>query len=46
MHFDRLDEMYAMMKFNWHYEQFGLTGLTGGGEMSDRSGLLNRPYGQ
>jgi hypothetical protein len=29
MHFDRLDEIYAMVKYNWHFEHFGLTGLTG-----------------
>jgi hypothetical protein len=44
MHFDRLDEIYAMVKSNWYFEHFGLTGLTGVGERSDRSELLNRLY--
>jgi hypothetical protein len=39
MHFDRFDEIYAMVKYNWHFEQFGLTGV---GQRSDRSGLLNQ----
>jgi hypothetical protein len=42
MHFDSLDEIYAMVESNWHFEQFGLTGLTGVGQSSGRSGLLNR----
>jgi hypothetical protein len=42
MHFDRLDEIYAMVKSNWHFEHFGLTGLTGVGQRSERLGLLNR----
>jgi hypothetical protein len=42
MHFDRLDDIYAMVKSNWHFDQFGLTSLTGVGQGSDRSGLLNR----
>jgi hypothetical protein len=42
MHFDRLDEIYAMVKSNWHFVHFGLTGLTVVGQRSDRSGLLNR----
>jgi hypothetical protein len=42
MHYDRLDEIYAMVKSKWHFEHFGLTGLTGVGQSSDRSGLLNR----
>jgi hypothetical protein len=46
MHFDRLDEIYAMVKSNWHFEHFGLTGLTGVGERSDWSELLNRLYDQ
>jgi hypothetical protein len=29
MHFDHLDEIYTMVKSNWHFEHFGLTGLTG-----------------
>jgi hypothetical protein len=46
MHFDLLDEIYAMVKSNWHFEHFGPVGLTGGGDRSDQSGLLNQPYGQ
>jgi hypothetical protein len=42
MHFDRLDEIYAMVKSIWHFENFGLTGLTGVCQRSDLSGLLNR----
>jgi hypothetical protein len=42
MHFDRLDDIYEMVKSNWHFEHFGLTGLTGVGQRSDRSGLLDR----
>jgi hypothetical protein len=42
IHFDRLDEIYAMVKSNWNFEQFGLTSLTGVDQRSDRSGLLNR----
>jgi hypothetical protein len=30
MHFDRLNEIYAIVKSNWHFEHFGLTSLTGG----------------
>lgn len=29
MHFDHLDEIYAMVKSNMHFEHFDLTGLTG-----------------
>jgi hypothetical protein len=29
MHFDHLDKTYAMVKSNWHFEHFGLTGLAG-----------------
>jgi hypothetical protein len=46
MHFDRLDEIYAVLKYNWHFEHVSWNDLTSWGERSDRSGLLNRPYGQ
>jgi hypothetical protein len=42
MHFDRLDVIYAMVKYNWQFVRFGLTSLTGVGQRSNRSGLLNR----
>ena len=36
MHFDRLDEIYAMVKSNWQFEKVFLTGLTGVHDWSDR----------
>jgi hypothetical protein len=42
MHFDLLNEIYTMVKSNWNFEHFGLTGLTGVGQRSDWSGLLIR----
>ena len=29
MHFDSLDEIYAMVQSNWHFDNFTLTGLIG-----------------
>jgi hypothetical protein len=47
MHFDCLDETYAMVKSNWHFEHNGLTGLTSVGERLDWwSRLLNQLYDQ
>jgi len=37
MHFDRLDEIYAMVKSILYFEQLDKTGLTGFGDRSDRS---------
>ena len=29
MYFDRLDEIYAMVQSNWHFDNLTQTGLTG-----------------
>ena len=29
MHFNRLDEIYAMVQFNWYFDIVTQTGLTG-----------------
>ena len=36
MHFDRLDEIYAMVQSNWHFDNVTQTGLTGLLDRSDR----------
>jgi len=37
MHFDRLDEIYAMVQSNLQFDKLVYTGLTGLKERSDRS---------
>ena len=36
MHFDRLDEIYAMVQSNWHFDKLTQIGLTGLYNQSDR----------
>ena len=36
MHFDRLDEIYAMVQSNWHFDNLTQTDLTGLYNRSDR----------
>ena len=36
MHFDRLDEIYAMVQSNWHFDNVTQTGLTGLQDQSDQ----------
>ena len=36
MHFDRLDEIYAMVQSNWHFDNVIQTGLTDLMDQSDR----------
>jgi len=36
MHFDRLDEIYTLIKSNWQFGKVTLTGLTGLHNRSDR----------
>ena len=38
MHFDRLDDIYAMVESNWHFDKVTQTGLTG-----YRTGLTGLP---
>ena len=40
MHFDHLDEIYAMVKSNYQFDKVVLTGLTGLDDRSDRSTLI------
>ena len=35
MNFDRLDEIYAMVQSNWHFNNLTQTGLTGSYNRSD-----------
>ena len=36
MYFDRLNEIYTMVHFNWHFDNITQTGLTGLYDRSDR----------
>ena len=40
MHFDHLDEIYAMVKSNWQFDKADLTDLTGLDDRSDQSAQI------